>query len=257
MDVTTILGIFIGVGGIIAGNLLEGGTLASLVQVTAFFIVFGGTFGAMLVANRWVDIKTGFSLIGLCFADDDEEERGVIANEVIEAARIARKDSILGLESKLKNMKSDYLKLVLRYVIDGVDAKTVRDVFQSEIDHEEEKLNAGAKIWSDAGGYAPTIGIIGAVLGLIHVMNHLSDTSQLGKGIAVAFVATIYGVGSANLIFLPLASKMKRKIRAIGAKKMLVVEGAVAIITGMNPYIIDEKMRNLSDNATKTVDEVL
>lgn len=257
MDVTTILGIIIGIGGIIAGNILEGGTMASLVQGTAFLIVFGGTFGAMLVANRWVDIKSGFSLIGLCFLNDDEAERREIANEVIEAARIARKDSILGLESKLKDIKSDYLKLVLRYVIDGVDAKTLRDVFEAEVDHEEEKLNAGAKIWADAGGYAPTIGIIGAVLGLIHVMNHLSDTSQLGKGIAVAFVATIYGVGSANLIFLPLASKMKRKIRALGAKKILVIEGAVAIISGMNPYIIDEKIRGLADVARTTVDEVL
>jgi chemotaxis protein MotA len=257
VDITTILGIIIGVGGIVAGNLLEGGTMGSLVQVTAFLIVFGGTFGAMLVGNRWTDIKTGFSLISICFISDDEDEKRIIANEVIEAAKIARKDSILGLESKIKNMKSDYLKIVLRYVIDGVDAKTLRDVFEAEIDHEEEKLNAGAKIWSDAGGYAPTVGIIGAVLGLIHVMNHLSDTSQLGKGIAVAFVATIYGVGSANLIFLPLASKMKRKILAMSSKKTLVLQGALAIITGMNPYIIDEKMRHLADAAPKSIDEVL
>ncbi len=257
MDVTTILGIVVGVGGIIAGNLLEGGTMAALAQGTAFLIVFGGTFGAMLVANRWVDIKTGFKLIGMCFVGDEDDERRVIANDIIEAARVARKESILGLESKLKNIKNNYLKLVLRYAIDGVDAKTIREVFEAEINHEEEKLNAGAKIWSDAGGYAPTIGIIGAVLGLIHVMNHLSDTSQLGKGIAVAFVATIYGVGSANLIFLPLASKMKRKIRALGTKKMLVVEGAVAIVSGMNPYIINEKMRNLSDDISTSLDEVL
>lgn len=257
MDITTILGIAIGIGGVIAGNMLEGGAIESLMQTTAFLIVFGGTFGSVLVANRWRDIKTGISLLKFCFSENDAEAKLTIANEVIEAARIARKESTLGLEAKFNNFKTDYLKLVLRYVIDGVDVKTLRDVFEAEIDHEEEKLNAGAKIWSDAGGVAPTIGIIGAVLGLIHVMNNLSDTSQLGKGIAVAFVATIYGVGSANLIFLPLANKMKRKIRAHCARKNLVLEGAVAIVSGMNPYIIGEKMRALADAPPQTLDEIL
>lgn len=258
MDLTTIVGILLGVGGIVVGNLLEGGTMGSLVQPTAFLIVFGGTFGAMLVSNRWKDIRTGFSLLSLCFTNDhDDEEKRVIADEVIAAAKLARKESILGIEQKLKSMKSDYLKVVLRYVIDGVDTKTLRDVFESEINFEEDKLNAGAKIWSDAGGYSPTIGIIGAVLGLIHVMNHLSDTSQLGKGIAVAFVATIYGVGGANLIFLPMANKMKRKIMAMSDRKRLCLEGAMGILSGMNPYIIDEKMRALSDSQPQAVEDVL
>ena len=255
MDLTTIVGLVLGIGGIVAGNLLEGGTVSSLMQFTAFVIVFAGTFGAVLVANKWSDIKTGMSLLGTCFASDDEEEKNLIAKEIIEAARVARKESILGLEQKFKDMKTDYLKIVLRYVVDGVDAKTLRDVFETEIEHEEERLNAGAKIWSDAGGFAPTIGIIGAVLGLIHVMNHLSDTSQLGKGIAVAFVATIYGVASANLIFLPLANKMRRKIRNLSDKKYLVLEGAIAIQTGVNPYIIDEKMRALSHSLPLSIEE--
>ncbi|OFZ18052.1 MAG: flagellar motor protein MotA [Bdellovibrionales bacterium RBG_16_40_8] len=257
MDITTILGIIIGIGGIVAGNIIEGGTFSSLLQLTAFFIVFGGTLGAVLVSNRWPDIKTGISLLGLCFYYEKPEEKRQIALDIVEAARIARKDSILGLESKLKNFHNDYLKVVMRYVIDGIDAKTLRDVFEAEIINEEEKMCAGAKIWSDAGGVSPTIGIIGAVLGLIHVMNHLSDTAQLGKGIAVAFVATIYGVGAANLIFIPIANKMKRKIREISFKKTLVVEGAVAIITNMNPYIIDEKMRALSGASPRTIDEVI
>jgi chemotaxis protein MotA len=257
MDFATFVGILIGLGGIIIGNRLEGGTIASLMQGTAFIIVFGGTFGAVLVSNRWRDIKTGFSLLHMCFAGDDHDEKRAIAEDVIMAARVSRKESLLGLEQKLKDIRNDYLKIVLRYVVDGVDAKSLRDVFETEIDHEERKLQAGAKIWADAGGYAPTIGIIGAVLGLIHVMSHLSDTSQLGRGIAVAFVATIYGVGSANLVFLPLANKMRRKIIALSEKKTLVLEGAISILSGTNPYLIDEKMRVLADAEPRTVEEVL
>jgi chemotaxis protein MotA len=257
VDISTLIGLLLGVGGIVLGNYIEGGTFGSLLQFTAFLIVFGGTFGAVFVANRWRDIKMGFGLLPLCFVSDDDEEKRQIANEIIECAKVARKDTILGLEQKLKNFQNDYLKVVMRYVIDGVDAKTLRDVFETEVDHEESKMKAGAKIWSDAGGYAPTIGIIGAVLGLIHVMNHLSDTSQLGKGIAVAFVATIYGVASANLIFLPIANKMRRKIEIMAEKKLLVIEGAISILTGVNPYLIDEKMRALADAEARTIDEVM
>jgi chemotaxis protein MotA len=147
------------------------------------------------------------------------------------------------LEKRLPHYHDLFMKNVFRFVIDGVEPGTIKDIFENEIYVEEERLLSGAKVYMDAGGFSPTVGIIGAVLGLIHVMENLTDTSKLGSGIAVAFVATVYGVGSANLIFIPLANKIKKKIKERSKTKEMILIGAISVLNGLNPYIIEEKMK--------------
>ncbi|MEQ1875041.1 MAG: flagellar motor protein [Bdellovibrionia bacterium] len=243
MDLSTLLGLIFGIGGILLGQVMEGGHVGSIMQLTAAFIVFGGTFGAVLVGTPMEDVKTAFKLLKSVFFNNRSDDPEKVIKELLEAAQIARKESILSLEKKLSQFTNPYMQTIFRFVIDGVDSNTIRDIFENEIYLEEEHNNAGAKFWVDAGGYAPTIGIIGAVLGLIHVMENLSDTSKLGAGIAVAFVATVYGVGSANLILIPFGNKLKRKIKSQAQMKEMILTGALGIVSGLNPFIIEEKLR--------------
>ena len=243
MDIITVLGLVFAFGGILGGQLLEGGHMGSIVQGTAFLIVFGGTVGAVCIGTTKVDLLTGLRLLKFGFFDSKTQNAEKIVEQLIDAAQVARKESILSLEKKLNEMSDPFMQNVFRFVIDGVDPKTLREIFDNELYIEEENLNAGAKIWTDAGGFAPTIGIIGAVLGLIHVMENLADTAKLGLGIAVAFVATVYGVGSANILFLPIANKIKRKVRLDIEIKNMILEGAIGIMAGMNPFIIEQKLR--------------
>src|SRR5688572_19544250 len=173
------------------------------------------------------DLKTSVKLLRFAFSNPKGDDSEKVIKELLEAAQIARKESILSLEKKLNQFTNPYMQTIFRFVIDGVDSNTIRDIFENEIYLEEEHLMAGAKPYVDAGGYAPTIGIIGAVLGLIHVMENLADTSKLGAGIAVAFVATVYGVGLANLIFLPIGAKIKRKIKVQAQMKEMILVGAL------------------------------
>jgi chemotaxis protein MotA len=243
MDISTLLGLTLGIGGILLGQVMEGGHIGSIMQFTAAIIVLGGTFGAVLVSTPMEDVKTAAKLLKMAFFNSRGDDSEKIIKELLEAAQIARKESILSLEKKLSQFTNPYMQAIFRFVIDGVDSNTIRDIFENEIFLEEEHLNAGAKAYLDAGGFAPTIGIIGAVLGLIHVMENLSDTSKLGAGIAVAFVATVYGVGSANLILIPLGNKLKRKIKMQAQMKEMILTGALGIVSGLNPFIIEEKLR--------------
>lgn len=240
---STILGLVIGFSGILLGNMLEGGHLGSLLQGTAALIVFGGTCGAVILSNRVEDLKLALDYLKVLMSNEDFKARERIAQETIQASQLARRDSILSLEPSLAKFSDPFMRTVYRFVIDGADPEVLRRIFEEEIMINEKRKLAAAKVWADAGGYAPTIGIIGAVLGLISVMSNISDTSALGHGIAVAFVATIYGVGSANLIFLPLASKFKALIRFRADTEQMILEGAVSISSGMNPYLIEQKMR--------------
>jgi chemotaxis protein MotA len=244
MDITTILGVVIGIGGILAGHLMEGGHFTSLLQLAAAVIVLGGTFGATAVANTREDMQMAFKYLRGVFLKSGFERQREVAREIAESAQLVRKESVLSLEKRLPQFSDPYMRNVFRFLVDGVDPVTLREVFENEMHLEETRKLRAAKVWSDAGGYAPTVGILGAVLGLIHVMANLSDTSALGQGIAVAFVATIYGVGSANLLFIPIANKIRRKIKEETEIKAMILEGAVSIVSGLNPYIIAEKMRS-------------
>lgn len=243
MDMITIGGLLVGLVGIVGGMILEGGHVSSIVQGTAALIVLGGTAGAVLVGTTKEDLKRGLALLKYGFGEPKSEDPEKIMKELIEAAQLARKESILALERKLNSFSHPFMQNVFRFVIDGAEPQVLRDIFEQQLAIEEDNLLAGARIYTDAGGYAPTIGIIGAVLGLIHVMSNLSDTSKLGSGIAVAFVATIYGVGAANLVFLPLGAKIKRKIKREIEVKQMILDGAVGVMTGLNPFIIEEKLK--------------
>jgi chemotaxis protein MotA len=246
MDLLTLAGLLFGICGIIVGHLLEGGQLSSIMQLAAAAIVFGGTFGAVLVSTRKEDLLIGLALLRTVFVSNVEDYMQT-SNDIVEAAKLARKETLLALEGHMKVLNNAFYKKVLSFAIDGTDVNALREAFETEIIQEEVRLQAGAKIWSDAGGFAPTIGIIGAVLGLIHVMSNLTDTSKLGAGIAVAFVATIYGVGSANLIFLPIANKIKRQIARKTAYKEMVLEGVMGIVAGQSPAIIRQKLNSFMD----------
>lgn len=243
MQTTTIFGLALGLGGILIGNLLEGGSMASLLQATAALIVFGGTAGAVIVSNRTEDLKLALSYLKKVFGGSETAERSRVAQEIVQSAQLARKETVLALEKKVNTFTDPFMRSVYRFAIDGVDPEVLRRLFEDEITASERRKLAAAKVWSDAGGFAPTIGIIGAVLGLISVMSHLSDTSMLGQGIAVAFVATIYGVASANLVFLPISNKLKVLIKFRSETERMILEGALAVVTGLNPYLVEQKMR--------------
>jgi chemotaxis protein MotA len=243
MHLTTIIGLLVGIGGILLGNALEGGHFSSLIQGTAALIVFGGTVGAVVVSAHKKDINLGLSLAKETFFKKNSKLDEDVLLEIIDCAKIARKESILSIEPKISKMKDPFLQNVIRTVVDGIDPQIIREIFEKKIELEEKRLNSAARIWTDAGGFAPTVGIIGAVLGLIHVMGNLTDTSKLGAGIAVAFVATIYGVGSANLIFLPIANKIKRNIVEKVNQMEMILEGGISILSGMSPSLIELKLR--------------
>jgi len=241
MDIGTIGGIVLAIACILGGQALEGGHAGSLVQATAAIIVLGGTIGAVLVSFPMSDVKRGLGLGKLAFGDK-KSDIGDIIKQVVELAGIARREGVLALEQRMAEIKDPFLKRSVGFLVDGVDAAVARDALETEINTENEENVAAAKIFEAGGGYSPTVGIIGAVLGLIHVMENLSDPSKLGGGIATAFVATVYGVAVANLIFLPMANKIKRKLHGEKERKTLIAEGVLSIQAGLNPRVLEEKL---------------
>jgi len=242
VDITTIAGLVLAVGGILFGQALEGGHVGSILQATAAIIVLAGTFGAVMVAFPKKDFVRGMKMLKMAFTDKKDDLSG-LAKEIVELASVARRDGVLALEGKLSEINDPFLRKALGYVVDGVDASVTRDSLEASMEAEHGESMQGAKVWESLGGFAPTIGIIGAVLGLIHVMENLSDPSKLGGGIATAFVATVYGVASANLLFLPAANKIKRKLSIAMERKVLIIEGVLAIQEGLNPRVLEEKLR--------------
>jgi chemotaxis protein MotA len=242
MDINTVGGIVFSFAMILIGQALEGGHVGSILQLTAAMIVFGGTIGAVMVAFPKKDFMMGVKMLKVAFGEK-KADLGGLARQLVEFASVARRDSVLALEGKLADVQDPFLRRALQFVVDGVDAQVTRDTLESAIDAEFEEHEMGAKVWESAGGFAPTVGILGAVLGLIHVMENLNDPSKLGGGIATAFVATVYGVGSANLFFLPFATKIKRKLKVEKERKTLIAEGVLSIQEGINPRVLEEKLR--------------
>lgn len=242
MDITTIGGLVIAVAAILGGQALEGGHASSLLQLAALIIVLGGTVGAVAVAFPMSDFVKGLKMFGMALKNKKVDLAGLIA-QLIELAGVARRDGVLALEQRLQSIEDPFLKRSVGYLVDGVDAAVARDALETEIQAEFEDNALAAKVWESAGGFAPTVGILGAVLGLIHVMENLSDPSKLGPGIAVAFVATVYGVGLSNLVFLPVAAKLKRKLHVEKERKTLIAEGVLSIQAGLNPRVLEEKLK--------------
>lgn len=242
MDVISIIGLVVGLGAILGGQFLEGGHLSSLVQPTAFVIVMGGTFGAVMLQSPFATFMQGMGMVKWVFTPPALGQRELI-DRMAEWSHAARKEGLLALEGYLAELPDPFLRKGLQLLVDGAEPERVREVLEVEIGVQEEQLKLAAKIWESAGGYAPTIGILGAVMGLIHVMENLSDPSKLGAGIAVAFVATIYGVGSANLVFLPIAKKLLAHVSRLTLTREMYVDGLIGIASGDNPRIIESRLQ--------------
>ena len=241
MDIAALIGTFLGITFILTGQALEGGNIGQLLQITAFFIVAGGTAGAVFLSFPLEDFKTAGHCIKVVYFGKIPNFEEII-QEIIGYAQKARKEGVIVLEKEAKNASDPLLKLGLEAVADGADPTMVRDMMETQLAQLEEKIGAGAKVLESAGGYSPTLGIIGAVLGLIQVMQNLSDPSKLGAGIAVAFVATIYGLVIANLITIPYSTRTKRKYSHIFTSKELMIEGILSIQAGESPALIERKL---------------
>jgi chemotaxis protein MotA len=242
IDVISIIGLLLSVAAILGGQYLEGGHIGSLVQVTAFLIVMGGTFGACMVQFTLPVFLDGVKMLRWVILPPTVSLEEVI-DQVIVWGQAARRSGLLSLEPLMAEIDDSFTRKGLQLLVDGAEPEKLREAMEVEMYAYEDHHRMAARVWESAGGYAPTIGILGAVMGLIHVMENLSDPSKLGSGIAVAFVATIYGVGSANLLFLPIANKLKALIAKEMVKREMVIEGLVSIANGENPRIIETKLR--------------
>jgi chemotaxis protein MotA len=240
-DLATCGGLLLALGGIIGGLILEGGNIRDVAQVTAAMIVLGGTLGAVLVTTPVSVFLGAAKKLPLVFMSKTQSAEAVI-EEIITYATKARKSGIVSLEQEAETISDPFLKKALNLAIDGMELKELRHMMELEIGLEEQHEEEEAKVYEAAGGYAPTIGIIGAVLGLIQVMKNLENIEEVGRGIAVAFVATVYGVGSANIFFLPAGNKLKARLRRTIRVRELVLEGVAGIVEGLNPKLIRSKL---------------
>ena len=241
LDPLSLIGIGLAAFAILGGQWMDGGGVGSLFHLAAFLIVIGGTLGAVMLQNPPATFLHGMRLARWVFTPPRIDERRSIAT-LVEWARFVRTDGFLALEDRLAEVGDEFTRNGLRMLIDGFDAARIREALDVEIATFENRMFAAARVWEAAGGYAPTIGILGAVLGLIHVMENLTDPTRLGGGIAVAFVATIYGVGSANLIFLPIAGKLRMLIQQQVAHRDLLLDGLVGIANGENPRYVEARL---------------
>ncbi|MGB9458862.1 MAG: flagellar motor protein [Bryobacteraceae bacterium] len=242
-DLSTMAGIGLALAGLIGGLLLERGSIQDIAQTTAAMIVLGGTLGAVLVTTPLHVVLRAFKRLGDVFFDSSPPHSLVIDNLIWFATK-ARRDGIVSLENEADSIPDPFLRKALNLAVDGTDLQELRKMMEIDIVQNEQANEAEARVWESAGGYAPTIGIIGAVMGLIQVMKHLEDIKEVGHGIAVAFVATVYGVGSANIIFLPAANKLRAKLREAIALQEMVLEGVAAIVEGLNPTLIRLKLES-------------
>jgi len=241
MDILAFIGSVLGLGLVLVGFFMEGGNMGQVMQVTAAFIVFGGTLGAVVLSFPVEDWKTAFALLRVVFFSMAPKLEPLIG-EIVGYAQKVRKEGVIVLEKEAETASDPLLALGLEAVADGADPSLVKAMLETQLGQLEAKIAGGAKVWESAGAYAPTLGIIGAVMGLIQVMQNLNDPAALGAGIAVAFVATIYGLFAANLYFLPISTRAKFKYQRIFTAKELIIEGVLAMQAGESPALIERKL---------------
>jgi len=240
-DFSTLVGISLALSGLIGGLLLERGSIQDIAQITAAMIVLGGTFGAVLVTTPLHVVLCALKRLGDVFLEPSQRYAAVI-DDLIRFATKARREGIVSLEYEADAVPDPFMRKALNLAVDGTDLQEMRKMMEIDIAQNEQAREAEARVWEAAGGYAPTIGIIGAVMGLIQVMKHLEDIKEVGHGIAVAFVATVYGVGSANIFFLPAANKLRARLREAVALQEMVLEGVASIVEGLNPTLLRLKL---------------
>lgn len=242
VDLTSLIGIILGATAVFGGAMLEGIPITSIIAPTAFIIVLGGTTGAVMLQTTGKDMKNAVGGLSVIFFGVKEKPSDV-AKLLSDLALKARKEGILALQNDITSIDDPFLKKGLELMTDGTDPHLLRELLETQLHFYEDEMGAAAKFWENAGGFAPTVGIIGAVLGLIHVMSNLNDPSKLGAGIATAFVATIYGVGAANLVFIPFGGKLKSKHKVSMMTREMMIEGILSIQAGESPNFIKEKLR--------------
>jgi len=251
VDKSSLGGIILALGGILAGLLLEGGNMRQILQPTAAMIVFGGTIGAVMLQFPLPVVLHAVRRLGSVFTSPAHNPQETISR-LVQYAQKARREGIVSLDAELAQIQDPFLKKSLMLAVDGTEPQELRSIMELELDNHAEYEELVPQVFESAGGFSPTIGIIGAVLGLIQVMQHLDKIDEVGKGIAVAFVATIYGVGSANLLYLPVAGKMKHRIREEQIVREMTLEGVASILEGMNPRILETKLLGFLVEASKS-----
>lgn len=242
MDIASIGGIVVAILGILAGMMIEGGNIGQITQPTAALIVIGGTMGAVMLQFPLKTFLAALKQMMKIFISSGADSEAVL-KQLVQFANKARKSGIVSLDQDLGSIEDPFFRQALMLAIDGTEPNEVRKIMQMELDNKSEMEEKIPQVFEAAGGYSPTVGIIGAVLGLIQVMQHLDNISEVGRGIAVAFVATIYGVALANLVFLPAAGKLKIRHREEQMAKEMILEGVISILEGMNPRMMETKLR--------------
>jgi chemotaxis protein MotA len=239
MDIATLIGIAIAFGGILLGYIMEGGNPMALFGPTAGLIVIGGTIGATVIGATLPDVLNIPKLI-MKTIKPNPDIRETLLTELVEIAELARRDGLLALENR--QITDPFLKRAVMLVVDGTDPETVEDILVADMEAMEARHERGYGVFNTMGGFAPTMGIIGTVMGLVHVLGSLENPDDLGPSIAVAFIATLYGVGMANLVCLPIANKLKTRSKEEIVERTMVIEGTLAIQAGDNPRVLKEKL---------------
>ena len=241
MDKGSIFGAFLAIAGIVAGLLIEGGNMGQVLQPTAALIVFGGTLGAVMLQFPLSTVMAAFASLTHVFSAPLKQNDQLL-KQLVAFANKARRNGVVSLDSDLQTIQDPFLKQALMLAVDGTESAELRKIMRVSLDCTAENDERLPAVFESAGGFSPTIGILGAVLGLIQVMKNLDNIQEVGKGIAVAFVATIYGVGIANLFFLPFAGKMRLRVRDEHQRREMMLEGVISILEGMNPRMLEVKL---------------
>jgi chemotaxis protein MotA len=254
MDKGSIGGVILAIVGIVAGLLIEGGNLGQILQPTAALIVFGGTIGAVLLQFPLMTVISAFRNLATVFTAPRRQHEELI-RLLVAFANKARRQGVVSLDADLQTIRDPFLKQSLMLAVDGTEPNDLRRIMQVSLDSNTECEERLPAVFESAGGFSPTIGILGAVLGLIQVMQHLDNIQEVGRGIAVAFVATIYGVGIANLFFLPLAGKMRLRIREDHQRREMMLDGVASILEGINPRMLEIKLAGFVEQSARKKQE--
>ncbi len=241
MDISSIIGLIVGFAGVLAGYVIEGGSIPKLIGLPPICIVFGGTFGATLISYPLSEIKKIPGLLKLVYTQKNYNEVDII-NQLAELSEKARKDGLLSLEQDAQSNENELIRKGLALVVDGIETEVIKDILEREIELHESIYESGAKIFESMGGFGPTMGVLGTVMGMISILRDLSNPDELGSKISSAFIATMYGVGFANLLFIPWATKIKVKAERERTINDIIIEGLLSIQAGENPRIIKEKL---------------
>lgn len=241
MDILSVIGIVLGLVAIFGGSILKGSGIAALWSPAAFVIVIVGTIAAVLLQTPMATFKRALRIARWVFKPPVTDRQALVA-QMLEWSNASRRQGLLWLESQVETQSDPFIRKGLQMLVDGLEPEVIRHMLENDLHGEETQDLAATKVYEALGIYAPTLGIVGAVLGLMAVMQNLADPSKLGTGIAAAFTATIYGIASANLLFLPMASKLKSVIASRSLERELVIEGLIAIAQGENPRNIEARL---------------